>query len=130
MGVQPDRLHQIIMNLCTNAWQAIGASAGSITVSAERFCGDVSLINPASAPGDYVVLRVSDTGHGISPDILERIFDPFFTTKDVGAGTGLGLSTVHGSVRRAEGFVLVHSEVGRGSMFEVYLPLVSDPKGV
>ena len=81
------------------------------------------------APGPYARVWVSDTGHGMAPDIGERIFEPFFTTKKPGQGTGMGLAAVHGIVKGCGGAVLVTSEVGRGSLFEVFLPLIPKPLG-
>ena len=80
------------------------------------------------AEGPYARLWVSDTGHGMAPDICERIFEPFFTTKRPGQGTGMGLAAVHGIVKGCGGAVLVTSAVGRGSLFEVYLPLIPRPE--
>ena len=73
-------------------------------------------------PGEYVLVEVEDTGSGIAPDIIDKIFDPFYTTKDIGKGTGLGLSTVYGIVKQTGGFIYVDSEVGRGTVFRIFLP--------
>lgn len=73
-------------------------------------------------PGDYICIKITDTGSGIAPAIQERIFDPFFSTKDIGAGTGLGLSTVYGIIRQTNGFIGVDSEIGKGSTFTIYIP--------
>ena len=121
------QLHQVVMNLCVNARDAM-PSGGTLTLTAanvELDEADVRGHEPA-APGPHVVLAVEDTGHGIPPEVMERVFDPFFTTKDAGSGTGLGLSTASGIVRAHGGFMSVRSELGRGSVFEVYLPASPD----
>jgi PAS domain S-box-containing protein len=120
-------LHQVTMNLCTNALQAM-ARGGVLGVTLERteLKHPRTLLRGALTPGDYVRLVVSDTGAGIPPDVLERIFDPFFTTKSVGAGTGLGLSMVHGIVADLGGAIDVHSAVGVGTRFEVFLPVAGE----
>jgi CheY-like chemotaxis protein len=121
----PGQIQQVVMNLCTNAWQALGDAAGSVEVGL-----DVS--SPAAreaafgAPqfaGLHAHIWVQDTGRGMSPETLERIFEPFFTTKPKGLGTGLGLAVVHGLVTAHGGTVLVRSTVGVGSTFHVFLPL-------
>ena len=118
----PTQVHQVVMNLCANAIQAMKAN-GTLTVGLEL----AELSEPTCATsvlggGSYVRLRVSDTGSGIAPQVIERIFDPFFTTKEIGVGTGLGLSLVHGIVTDLGGGIDVQSEVGAGSTFTVYLP--------
>ncbi|MEO5346405.1 MAG: PAS domain S-box protein [Magnetococcus sp. YQC-9] len=119
----PTQIHQILMNLCTNAVQAM-PMGGELSVTLEAVTvtpeGIVGLSVPA---GSYAVIRVADNGAGIPPEHLSRIFDPFFTTKEVGEGTGLGLSVVHGHVTALQGRILLESRVGVGSTFEVYLPL-------
>ncbi len=120
----PSRIHQVIMNLCTNASQAMLATGGTLNISLAdtKMEGDAA-INAQIPVGNYAKLIISDTGTGIPPEQLERIFDPFFTTKEIGKGTGLGLSVVHGIIQRLNGAVLVESEIGKGTAFEVYLPL-------
>jgi len=118
----PTQVHQVVMNLCANAVQAM-RSRGALTVTLEH----VQLHSPRCATsvlpdGAYVRLSVQDTGTGISPQVLERIFDPFFTTKEVGVGTGLGLSLVHGIVTDLGGGIDVDSRPGQGATFTVYLP--------
>jgi PAS domain S-box-containing protein len=119
----PTQLHQILMNLCVNARDAM-QQGGKLSVSAKnvRVTEAEARLNPPAKPGLFVVITVADTGEGISKEIIEHIFDPFFTTKPVGQGTGLGLSTVLAIVRNHEGFVTVDSEPGRGTTFKVYLP--------
>lgn len=121
----PTQLHQIAMNLITNAYHAIAPDHGEISLRLceKQFCQeDVSAFS--LEPGRYVMLTVSDTGKGITPDIIDKIFDPYFTTKEKGKGTGLGLSVVHGIVNEYGGEIKVYSEVGQGTVFNVYLPLM------
>jgi PAS domain S-box-containing protein len=119
------QLHQVVMNLCTNAMQAM-PSGGVLAVSLERV--EVrerrALLQGELIPGSYVRLGVSDTGKGIEDSVLDRMFDPFFTTKGVGAGTGLGLSLVHGIVADVGGAIDVATFVGDGTAFKIWLPVV------
>ncbi|NGZ28939.1 MAG: GAF domain-containing protein [Magnetococcales bacterium] len=119
------QLHQLLMNLCTNARQAILGDRGRITIALERVKNTPDKTGPVPV-GDYLLLQVGDSGQGIHPDALEHIFDPFFTTKEVGQGTGLGLSVVHGIVVNHGGKIMVESTSGVGSIFRVYLPLMQD----
>ena len=120
----PTQLHQLVMNLCTNAYQAIGERGGTIEIVVEPH--DVGLdearSNPVLVTGPHVRLSVSDTGAGMDDVTKARIFDPFFTTKRPGEGTGLGLSVVHGVVSQLGGSISVVSAPGRGSRFDVVLP--------
>jgi PAS domain S-box-containing protein len=118
------QLHQVLLNLCVNARDAM-PHGGTLTLEAERREVDAAYAStmPDAKPGDYVALRVRDTGTGIPPEILDRIFDPFFTTKGPDKGTGLGLSIVLGIVKGHGGFLEVHSQPGKGSTFTVYLPV-------
>ena len=125
--VDQGQLEQVIINLCVNARDAMsskGAQGGTLTIKTD----DVELKAPIRRgdeimpAGQYVVIEVADTGTGIPKENLERIFEPFFSTKEVGAGTGLGLSTVYGIVKQTGGFVLVDSEMGKGATFSIYLP--------
>jgi CheY-like chemotaxis protein len=121
------QLHQVLLNLCLNARDAM-PTGGTLTLRAENrdLGGQPSSQNPWAKNGPHVVLSVSDTGKGIPDEIIGRIFDPFFTTKGVGQGTGLGLSTVHGIVRSHNGFVTVKSQVGQGTTFTVSLPAATN----
>jgi nitrogen-specific signal transduction histidine kinase/ActR/RegA family two-component response regulator len=123
----PTQVHQIMMNLCTNAAYAMREKGGTLEVSLKDIeqGADFPPRHPGSKPGKYLLLQVSDTGHGISPSIMDRIFEPFFTTKERGEGTGMGLAAVHGIVKNLGGFVTVYSEVGKGSSFKVYMPTMS-----
>ncbi|MCP4353124.1 MAG: PAS domain S-box protein [Desulfobacterales bacterium] len=121
----PTQMHQVIMNLCTNAAYAMKEDGGILeitlskeTVHEEREEKDIQL----PAPGDYICLTVSDTGQGIPPEIIGQIYDPFFTTKRQGEGTGMGLSVVHGIVEAHNGVIKADSQPGKGSRFRVYLP--------
>lgn len=118
------QIHQVILNLCMNAAHAMRTASGRLTVTL-----DVMTFTPGSMPtsselraGRYIRLVVSDTGHGMPPEIQSRIFDPFFTTKPQGEGTGLGLAVVHGIIRDHDGAVRVSSQPGQGTSFEVFLP--------
>ena len=118
-------LSQVLMNLSVNARDAM-TDGGTLTIVVTSILlnGNASQLNPAALPGRYVLLKVSDTGSGMTPDVLDRIFDPFFTTKEIGKGTGLGLATVQGIVKSSGGFINVYSEPGHGTMFSIYLPAV------
>lgn len=119
--VEPTQLHQVLMNLCVNARDAM-PGGGKLSLSLER----VKLPPPGqSIEGDFVVFAVQDTGEGIPPENLDRIFDPFFTTKETGKGTGLGLPSAHGIVKSHGGMIRVESTPGKGSTFRVYLPAVA-----
>ncbi len=118
------QIHQIMMNLCTNAVHAMKETGGVLDVRLEETTleGDGREADGGLKAGDYVLLTVGDTGHGIPPETLGRIFDPFFTTKRRGEGTGMGLSILHGIVQEMKGAVTVSSEVGGGTVFKVLLP--------
>jgi PAS domain S-box-containing protein len=120
----PTHIHQIVMNLCTNAAHAMEKKGGKLTVRLEGVNIDekFSVLHPDVKPGTYLKLTVSDTGHGIPANILESIFNPYFTTKKVGEGTGLGLSVTQGIVKSYGGEITVESQVGKGATFRVYLP--------
>ena len=120
----PTQLHQIIMNLCTNAAHAMEESGGLLKVDLEdiRFEKYEILQGQHLKPGEYIKLRISDTGTGIAPDVIGAIFDPYYTSKEPGEGTGLGLALVHSIVKKYGGIIEVSSELGRGSVFSIYLP--------
>jgi len=121
--IDPTQVDQLLTNLCINARDAI-TGVGDLTIRTRNTTLDQDVLGdaPEAAPGDYVVLAVSDTGRGMSPEVLARVFEPFFTTKDQGRGTGLGLATVHGIVGQNGGFVTASSEPGVGTTFEIHLP--------
>lgn len=123
VDADPTQVHQIILNLCTNAFHALQESGGKLTVSVEEATIDAesaAAMNIISGP--YMKISVSDDGVGIEPEIIDNIFDPFFSTKDITEGTGLGLSVVHGIVKGHRGGLKVESKFGVGSTFEIYLP--------
>ena len=120
----PSQVHQILMNLCTNAAHAMREKGGLLTV--ELSCEDIdkaaAVDFPGLTPGPFLRLCVRDTGHGMPPEVLEKVFDPFFTTKGPGEGSGMGLSVVHSIVKTCGGAVFAASEPGVGSTFSVFLP--------
>jgi len=118
------QIQQIVLNLCTNAAHAMRRTGGSISINLDgfSFSSPQDAPDPIMSPGLYARLSVTDTGEGMSPEIMEHIFDPFFTTKAAGEGTGLGLSVVHGIVTSHGGTMVVSSEQGLGSVLTVYLP--------
>jgi two-component system, cell cycle sensor histidine kinase and response regulator CckA len=121
----PTQLHQVLMNLCVNARDAM-PTPGTLSISAENRSLDEAdaRINIEAQPGDYVVLTIADTGVGIPPQLLDRIFEPFFTTKDIGLGTGLGLATTIGIIKNHGGFITVSSELDKGTQFQIFLPAI------
>ena len=121
-------VEQIVMNLVTNARDAMPAG-GTLTIGTERATMDEEFArgHAGTRPGDYVVLRVRDTGAGMDADTLRKVFEPFFTTKPVGVGTGLGMSMVYGLVKQHQGYVDVASQAGEGTTVTVYLPEVEAP---
>jgi len=123
----PTQVHQIMMNFFTNALHAMETSGGILDISLQNTDLAQDDINEESEaqPGAYIMLSVQDTGSGLSPDIIDKIFDPYFTTKEVGKGTGMGLSVVQGIVSSHGGFIKVDSQLGVGSTFRVYLPLIN-----
>ena len=128
----PTQIHQIAMNLCTNAGHAMAEKGGILKVdlSNETLAADFTVGHPGISPGPYLKLTVSDTGHGMSPHVLERIFEPFFTTKDKGEGTGMGLSVVLGIVQSLGGTITAYSDPGKGSVFNVFLPSLEKRAGL
>jgi len=119
----PGRLEQLLMNLCVNARDAmVGGGTLSMTTGRAELSAPESMTTGVAPPGLYALLRASDTGMGMTREVMSRIFEPFFTTKPAGRGTGLGLATVHGIVRAANGFINVESEPAKGTTFLVYLP--------
>jgi len=124
----PTQIHQIVMNLCTNAFHAMEKTGGVLAVAVQTTAIDSPILFAGSQliPGEYVKLTVSDTGSGIGPDIMDKIFDPYFTTKEIGKGTGMGLSILHGIIKSYGGAITVESTVGQGTTFHVYFPVVHD----
>ena len=119
------QIHQIVMNLAANASHAMGKKGGQIKLSLkEKIFDQHGLIDPDMKPGSYVCLSISDTGKGMEKKLIKQIFDPFFTTREKGRGTGMGLATVHGIVKKMNGFIKVSSTPDKGSTFIIYFPLV------
>jgi PAS domain S-box-containing protein len=126
ISANPTQMHQILMNLCTNAYYAMRDKGGILVISLAEIdiTPDNYIANLDLQTGKYLRLEVSDTGTGISKDKLERIFEPYFTTKPKDEGTGLGLSVVHGIVTSHGGHITVYSEPGQGSTFQIFLPVI------
>jgi PAS domain S-box-containing protein len=126
----PTRIHQILMNLCTNAAHAMGKDGGILKVNIRDVIVDNSSTSSYSdfMMGDYIEIMVSDTGIGIPPNLIESIFEPYFTTKCQSKGTGLGLAVIHGIVESYEGRITVDSELGKGAVFKILLPITKKRK--
>jgi len=125
----PTQMHQVIVNLGSNAFHAMREKGGTMTISLKRIeiTATTRQTAPTLPPGEYVKLSVTDTGHGITPEISNRIFDPFFTTKEMATNTGLGLSMIHSIVTGHDGRILVSSKPGRGTTFDIYLAEIRSP---
>ena len=128
----PTQIHQVLMNLCTNAAHAMRVHGGVLEISLSNL--DIHSGNadnyPDISPGAYLRLSVSDTGHGMNREVQERIFDPYFSTKGPGEGTGLGLAVVHGIIQSYKGVIRVHSEPGLGATFQILLPRIDHPSAL
>lgn len=124
----PTQIHQVVMNLCTNAYHAIGETGGLIAVELKEIeiSGTSDFFDQKMNPGRYIELEITDTGAGMNKETMLKAFDPYFTTKEVGKGTGFGLALVHAIVEEHDGYIKVKSSVGQGSSFYVYLPLVEN----
>ena len=124
----PTQIHQVLMNLCTNAAHAMRTEGGILTVHLSDVEADSSFVlrYPGLKPGSFLRLTVKDTGHGMDAAVMERIFDPYFTTKSPGEGTGLGLAVVHAIVKSHNGAIAVNSERGKGTTFQVFLPRIDE----
>lgn len=127
-----NQLQQLFINITTNAFQAMGKSGGTLTIGLSRLTLDEieSTRHCDIAPGSYVVLSISDTGQGITPEIKNKIFDPYFTTQEIGQGTGMGLTVAHGIVKSHGGIIEVDSTVGRGTTFRIFLPIAKNNSAV
>ncbi len=124
----PTQLNQVMMNLCINASQAMEKTGGILDVSVEKITLSEKEVDcyPGLTPGDWLKITISDTGPGIRSDIIKRIFDPYFTTKDVGKGSGMGLAVVHGIIKNHHGAIFVKSELGKGTTFTIFFPVVTE----
>lgn len=120
----PTQIHQVIMNVATNAYHAMENNGGEMRVELkEVYLGNYDLTDPDMKPGLYACLLIKDTGTGVKKEILDKIFDPFFTTKEKGKGTGMGLSVVHGIIKSLNGGIQAHSHHGEGTEFHIYIPV-------
>ncbi len=128
--VDPVQIHQILLNLSTNAMHAMEDTGGTLTISqSEKEFTQEDLVGyPYCKPGKYLQLSVADTGPGVSPEIIERIFDPYFTTKSTGKGTGMGLAIVHGIVKSYNGFISCQNRPNSGTVFNIHLPVMKQEK--
>ncbi len=125
----PTQIHQVIVNLCTNATQAMEKNRGTLKISLyQKYLEPQALPSESMLPGNYLHLVISDTGSGIEQHNLDRIFDPYFSSKEVGKGSGLGLAVVHGIVSGHDGFISVQSKPGEGTVFRVYFPIIESER--
>ncbi|MCP4644216.1 MAG: PAS domain S-box protein [bacterium] len=127
----PDQIHQVLINLGTNAIDAMKETGGTLSVTIEpaAVTAEQAAVYVGMSPGDHVRLNVRDTGHGMAPNVQDHVFDPFFTTKEPGSGTGLGMSVVHGIVEALEGVIEVNSAQGEGTSFTMFFPICPKPVG-
>jgi signal transduction histidine kinase/ActR/RegA family two-component response regulator len=124
----PTQMHQVALNIITNAYHAVETEGGQISVELrELVLGSSDMPDKNLEPGTYILLSIFDTGHGMSAEVMGKIFDPYFTSKDQGKGTGLGLAVVYGIIKRHKGDINVYSKPGRGSTFTIYLPVLDTP---
>jgi PAS domain S-box-containing protein len=125
IDADPGQIEQVLMNLAVNAKDSM-LEGGRLVIETENVVLDelFCMAHLGAKPGEHVLLTISDTGHGIEPETMEHIFEPFFTTKGVGEGTGLGLATVYGIVKSHDGFIMCTSQLGKGSSFKVYFPVI------
>jgi signal transduction histidine kinase/CheY-like chemotaxis protein len=130
--VDTTQIHQVIMNLCTNASHAMTPDGGTLILSLSEVELDAEAVKKLNkiSPGTYACISVSDTGIGMDQQTINRIFEPFFTKKEVGVGSGLGLAVVHGIINSYRGAITVKSEPGKGTTFRVYLPLFEEPQEI
>jgi CheY-like chemotaxis protein/two-component sensor histidine kinase len=124
----PTQIHQVVMNLCTNAYHAMQEIGGTLKVTLKEvdISYEKSVERVGMKAGRHLELTVKDAGHGMSPEVLERIFEPYFSTKEPSKGTGLGLSVIHGIIKNHGGDISVNSQSGHGTTFVVYLPVIDD----
>jgi signal transduction histidine kinase/ActR/RegA family two-component response regulator len=124
----PTQIHQVVMNLCTNAYHAMQETGGTLAVKLKEvdISYEKSVERVGMKVGRHLELTVKDTGHGMGADVLERIFEPYYTTKELGKGTGLGLSVIHGIIKNHGGDISVSSQLDKGTTFTVYLPVIDD----
>ena len=127
--VDQSQIEQVLLNIYVNAWQAMPAG-GDLYLDIQNIIIDEEYVKTYRInPGRYVKISITDTGVGMDDAIRQRIFDPFFTTKEMGRGTGLGLASAYGIIKNHGGFINVYSEIGKGTTFNIYLP-VSDKKEI
>jgi len=125
------QIHQVIMNLCANAAHAMKEEGGILEIVLKEIeFQQTTSYHKELSPGRYQQLTISDTGHGMEEETLSRVFEPYFTTKKVGEGTGMGLAVVHGIVKNYRGEITIHSDVGKGTIFHIFLPLIQQEKAL